>query len=179
MKKLVVIVLLVILTGCEKYVSGTHLTLSGKYVIARISLLSVDQNTTRDTVYRSGDIYKSNNPSSPKPFDTIRVGKTFIHFDEMLINLRYIGLDPTDDRRDMWDKRYESGYRIIGNNQWQEGYLQFTYNDVLKTKSNHTMTFQITEDKFESLELTSSGQWSHGNMGEKRIMILNLTRVGP
>ena len=179
MKKLVVIVFLVILTGCEKYVSGTHLTLSGKYVIARISLLSVDQNTTRDTVYRSGDIYKSNNPSSPKPFDTIRVGKTFIHFDEMLINLRYIGLDPTDDRRDMWDKRYESGYRIIGNNQWQEGYLQFTYHDAAKTNSNPTMTFQITEDKLESLELTSSGYWPYGRAGEKKLMILKLIRVGP
>jgi hypothetical protein len=59
MKKLVVIVLLVILTGCEKYVSGTHLTLSGKYLITRVSMISVDQNTTRDTVYYSGDIYKS------------------------------------------------------------------------------------------------------------------------
>ena len=177
MKKLVVIVLLVILTGCEKYVSGTHLTLSGKYLITRVSMVSVDQKTTRDSVYYSGDIYKSQSTLSPKPFDTIKVGKTFIHLDEMLINLRYIGVDTYG--RDMWDKRYESGYRIIGNNQWQEGYLRFTYNDALKTKSNHTMTFQITEDKFESLELTSSGQWSHGSMGEKRIMILNLTRVGP
>jgi hypothetical protein len=175
MKKLVVIVLLVILTGCEKYVSGTHLTLSGKYKITRISLVSVDQNTTRDTVYRTGDIYKSNDPLSPKPFDTIKVGNTFIHLNEMLINLRYMGVNSYGD---IWDKRYESAYRIIGNNQWQEGYLRFTYNDAAKTKTDHTMTFQITEDKFESLELVSSGQWSHGNMGEKRIMILNLTRVG-
>ena len=177
MKKIVIIILLVILTGCEKYVSGTHLTLSGKYLITRVSMISVDQNTTRDSVYYSGDIYKSQSNLSPKPFDTIKVGKTFIHLDEMLINLRYIGSDTYG--RDMWDKRYESGYRIWGNNQWQEGYIQFEYTDVIKTKSKHTMTFQITEDKFESLELTSSGQWSHGNMGEKRIMILNLTRVGP
>ena len=70
MKKLVVIVLLVILTGCEKYVSGTHLTLSGKYLITRVSMISVDQNTTRDSVYYSGDIYKSQSNLSPKPFDT-------------------------------------------------------------------------------------------------------------
>ena len=175
MKKLVVIVLLVILTGCEKYVSGTHLTLSGKYKITRISLVSVDQNTTRDTVYRTGDIYKSNDPLSPKPFDTIRVGNTFFHFDYSVINLMYLGVI---DDSDVWDKSYQTSYTIRGNNQWQEGYLQFRYNDTLKTKTKHTMTFQITEDKFESLELTSSGQWSHGNMGEKRIMILNLTRVG-
>ena len=178
MKKLVVIVLLVILTGCEKYVSGIHLTLSGKYKITRISLVSVDQNTTRDTVYRTGDIYKSNDPLSPKPFDTIRVGNTFFHFDYSVINLMYLGVD-TNSKKDMWDSRYESGYRIKGNNQWQEGYIQFEYTDVIKTKSKHTMTFQITEDKFESLELTSSGQWSHGSMGEKRIMILKLIRVGP
>ena len=177
MKNIVLIFIVVFLTGCEKYVSGTHLTLSGKYKITRISFVSVDQNTTRDTVYRTGDIYKSNNPSTPKPFDTIRVGNTFFHFDYSVINLMYLGVD--NDGNDIWDKRYERGYSIIGNNQWQEGYIQFDYIDVIKTKSKHTMTFQITEDKFESLELTSSGQWSHGSMGEKRIMILNLTRVGP
>ena len=144
-------------------------------------MVSVDQNTSKDTVYRIGDIYKSNNRSSPKPFDTIRVGNTYIHFNYMLINLRYLGVDSSigGGLKDVWDSRYESGYRIIGNNQWQEGYLQFTYNDAEKTKTDHKMTFQITEDKFESLELTSSGQWSHGSMGEKRIMILNLTRVSP
>ena len=68
MKKLVVIVLLVILTGCEKYVSGTQLSLSGKYLITRVSMVSVDQNTTRDTVYYSGDVYKSQNTLTPKPF---------------------------------------------------------------------------------------------------------------
>ena len=177
MKKLVVIVLLVILTGCEKYVSGTQLSLSGKYLITRVSMISVDQNTTRDSVYYSGDIYKSQSNLSPKPFDTIKVGKTFIHLDEMLINLRYIGVDTYG--RDMWDKRYESGYRIIGNNQWQEGYLQFTYHDAAKTNSNPTMTFQITEDKLESLELTSSGYWPYGRAGEKKLMILKLIRVGP
>jgi hypothetical protein len=177
MKKVSLIFILVFLTGCERYVSGIHLSLSGRYLITRVSLLSVDQNTSKDSVYRTGDIYRSNNPLTPKPFDTIRVGRTYIHFDEMLVNLRYIGVDTWG--RDMWDRRYESGYRIYGNNQWQEGYLQFTYNDAAKTKANHTMTFQITEDNLESLELTSSGQWSHGSMGEKRIMILNLTRVGP
>jgi hypothetical protein len=176
MKKVSLIFILVFLTGCERYVSGTHLTLSGKYKITRVSFVSVDQNTTRDTVYRTGDIYKSNNPSTPKPFDTIRVGNTFFHFDYSVINLMYLGVD--NDGNDIWDERYKRGYSIIGNNQWQEGYIQFDYIDVIKTKSKHTMTFQITEDKFESLELTSSGQWSHGNMGEKRIMILNLTRVG-
>ena len=177
MKKISLILLLVFLTGCERYVSGIHLSLSGRYLITRVSLLSVDQNTSKDTVYRSGDIYRSNNPLTPKPFDTIRVGRTFIHFDEMLVNLRYIGVDTYG--RDMWDKRYESGYRIIGNNQWQEGYLQFTYHDAAKTNSNPTMTFQITEDKLESLELTSSGYWPYGRAGEKKLMILKLIRVGP
>jgi len=177
MKKLLLLVIVVLLTGCEKYVSGTHLTLSGKYLITRISMVSVDQNTTRDTVYYSGDVYKSQNTLTPKPFDTIRVGNTFIHLDEMLINLRYIGSDTFG--RDMWDKRYESGYRIWGNNQWQEGYIQFTYHDAIKTNSNPTMTFQITEDKLESLEFTSSGHWPYGRLGEKKIMILKLIRVGP
>lgn len=178
MKKLSFLILSMLLfTGCEKYVSGTFLTLSGKYLITRLTIKSVDQNVTGDSVYRSGDIFIDNSPATPKPFDSISVGRTFLHFDNIVVNLRYVGVDPTGT--DMWDSRYQTFYKILGNNQWQEGYLQFTYTDPIKTRSTHTCTFQITEDNLESLELVSSGKWPSYKFGEKKIMILNLTRVGP
>jgi hypothetical protein len=79
----------------------------------------------------------------------------------------------------MWDSRYQTWYTIWGNNQWQEGYLQFSYTDPIKTNARQSCTFQITDDNFESLELVSSGKWPSYKFGEKKIMIINLTRVGP
>jgi hypothetical protein len=180
MKKLFLLsVFCISLLGCEKYVTGTYTTLSGKYLITRITLKSVDQNTTGDSTYRSGDVFIDPSPATPIPFDTIRVGYTFLHFDYGLINLRYLGVNNNNGGSDVWDPRYQTSYNIWGNNQWQEGYLQFSYTDPIKTLARHTCTFQITEDKFESLELVSSGKWPSYKFGEKKIMILNLTRVGP
>lgn len=180
MKKTIIALLIFItlfFSNCEKYVSGTNVTLSGKYLITRVTIKSVDQNVTGDSVYRSGDIFVDSSPLTAKPFDSISVGRTFIHFDYLLVNLRYIGVDHTG--QDMWDSRYQTYYKILGNNQFQEGYLQFTYNDAEKTRTTQTCTFQITEDKLESLELVSSGKWPSYKFGEKKIMILNLVRVGP
>lgn len=167
------------LTSCVKYVSGTTVTLSGKYLINRITIKSVDQNTTGDSTYRSGDVYVDTSLNAPVPFDRIRVGYTFFHFDNVFINLRYLGVNNSMGGSDVWDPRYQTSYWIWGNNQWQSGYLQFSYQDVLKTNAWHRFTFQITEDKHESLELTSSGIWPSYKFGEKKIMIINLTRVGP
>lgn len=181
MKRIIILPVLLLslfFSSCEKYVAGTTVTLSGKYVINRITIKSVDQNTTGDSTYRSGDVYIDTSRTTPIPFDRIKVGYTFIHFDYWSVNLRHLGIDP-HDRKDIWDTRYQTSYWIWGNNQWQSGYLQFTYTDVIKTNARHKYTFQITEDKFESLELTSSGIWPSYQFGEKKIMIINLTRVGP
>lgn len=180
MKKTILFCFLVVsqlFIGCQKYVAGTTVTLSGKYVINRITLKSVDQNSTGDSTYRSGDVYIDTSRLTPIPFDRIRVGYTFIHFDYSLVNLRRIGVDTNG--RDLWDTRYQTSYWIWGNNQWQSGYLQFSYTDVIKTNARHKYTFQITEDKLESIELTSSGIWPSYQFGEKKIMIINLIRVGP
>lgn len=180
MKKIIilpVLLLSLLFSSCEKYVAGTTVTLSGKYLINRITIKYVDQNTSKDSTYRSGDVYIDTSRSTPTPFDRIKVGHTFIHFDYSILNLRYLGVNNFGS--DLWDSRYRSSYWIWGNNQWQEGYLQFSYNDPIRTNSRHTFTFQITEDKFESLELTSSGIWPFYQFGGKKIMIINLTRVGP
>jgi hypothetical protein len=41
------------------------------------------------------------------------------------------------------------------------------------------MTFIIEDDGFETLQLKSSGAWFDGKMGQKQMMTLKLTRVGP
>ena len=175
--KYIPLFILFLFTSCEKYSTEIQtLTLSGKYQISRLSVNYTDQTMNKDTVYRSGDVYIDENPLAPTPFDTIRIGSTYIHLDEILINLRYLG---QSNGRDLWDRRYQTDYSVYNNNRYQLGYLQFTYLDVIKTGSKHTLTFMIEEDGLETLQLKSSGVWPYSNYGQKKIITLLLSRVGP
>lgn len=167
---------LMFLTSCEKYSSGSFPTLSGKYVINRVSINSKNSPEKGDSTYKIGDTFLDTSKSTPFPFDKIQVGSTKIHFDNIVVNLRYIGQGPVGS--DMWDKSYETWYQIWFNTPWQEGYLKFTYYDSLKTKTNHTCIFRIEDDSFESLELISNGNWPSSKYGD-RILTLYLNRIGP
>lgn len=176
MKYLLLFLVLTIIS-CEKYSTEIQtLTLSGKYQISRLSVNYIDQSMNIDTVYRIGDVYIDENPFSPTPFDTIKIGSTYIHLDEILINLRHLG---QSSGRDIWDRRYQTDYRVFNNNRYQLGYIQFTYLDVIKTGSKHTLTFMIEEDGLETLQLKSSGVWPYSNYGQKKIITFLLSRVGP
>jgi hypothetical protein len=65
----------------------------------------------------------------------------------------------------------------VGSTTYSKGYLQFDY--VTRDGSARTMTFYIEDDGIESLQLKSSGAWFKGKFGEKQVMTLYLTRVGP
>jgi hypothetical protein len=41
------------------------------------------------------------------------------------------------------------------------------------------MKFIIEDDGLETLQLKSSGAWFSGKLGEKQVMTMSLTRVGP
>jgi hypothetical protein len=43
----------------------------------------------------------------------------------------------------------------------------------------NTLTFLIEDDGFETLQLRSSGGWFKGKFGQKQVMTLYLTRLGP
>jgi hypothetical protein len=84
------------------------------------------------------------------------------------------------DGRDIWEygmPPYEIFYRILNNNSYSNGFIQFTYES--KPNDVRTLTFLIEDDGFESLQLKSSGAWFKGIFGEKQVMTLYLTRVGP
>ena len=71
MKKYLLQILLC-LTSCEKFVlNNSDITLSGKYVVSKLDITSVDQNQYRDSLYIIGTTYK--NPLIPSPFDSIKI----------------------------------------------------------------------------------------------------------
>lgn len=166
------------LTGCQYFVfDSSDLTLSGKYVVNRLEITNVDQATTKDSIYRLGDTYLAKG-YLPHPFDSIRINRFYLHFDYSTIRMNL--LTTTPDGRDIWEygnAPYEIFYRIIGNYAFSHGYIQFTYINRYKQASN--MTFLIEEDGFETLQLRSSGAWFNGKEGQKQVMTLYLTRVGP
>jgi hypothetical protein len=41
------------------------------------------------------------------------------------------------------------------------------------------MTFMIEDDGMETLQIKSSGAWFDGKFGQKQVMTILLTRVGP
>ena len=177
MGKLYFILILVLLTSCEKFVLETSdVTLSGKYVVSKLDITNVDQNQTRDSLYTIGDTYI--NSLVPDPLDSIVVNRFYIHFDYSTIRMNELGVSPTG--RDLWQygsSPNEIFYRILSNNSYNSGFLQFDY--VTSDGSVRTLTFLIEDDGFESLQLKSVGTWFKGKFGEKQVMTLYLTRVGP
>ncbi|MEY4334401.1 MAG: hypothetical protein RLZZ196_3145 [Bacteroidota bacterium] len=176
MKNLYILIFL-LLTSCEKFaLERSDVTLSGKYVVSKLDITSVDQNTNRDSLYSLGSTYV--NSTLPDPFDSIVINRFYWHMDYMTIRLNELGVSPTG--QDIWEygnSPNEIFYRILNNTTYSKGYLQFDY--ITKDGSARTMTFYIEDDGLESLQLKSSGAWFKGKFGEKQVMTLYLTRVGP
>jgi hypothetical protein len=168
--------ILLLLSSCIPYSSSYYntktLTLSGQYVVSKLDVTSVDQNQSKDSLYTIGTTYI--NPLLSDPFDTIEINRFYIHLDYDKIMLKYDGL------KNKWEygqSPNEISYSILGNNSLMNAYLQFTYNT--KDGGAQTMTFLIEDDGLESLQLKSSGFWPIGKFGEKQVITMSLTRVGP
>jgi hypothetical protein len=165
--------LLTTICSCEKFVlNKSDVTLSGKYVINRLEITNVGQNQTRDSLYTLGSYYV--NRSIPYPFDSITINRFYLHMDYSVLSLDLLGVSP--DGRDIWGIT-PIFYNILSNNAYNSGYLQFTYEPPMGGAK--TLTFLIEDDGFETLQLRSSGGWFKGNFGQKQVMTLYLTRIGP
>ena len=92
MKKYIVILCL-FFCSCEVYFTEhKDLTLSGKYVVSKIQITSVDQNQSPDSTYLAGSSYINNYMGDP--FDTININNFYIHFDYSTVSFGLLGVDP-------------------------------------------------------------------------------------
>lgn len=151
-------------------------TLSGKYVVSKLEITNVDQNQTRDSLYLVGTTYINQN--LPHPFNNIQINNFYIHFDYSTVRMKLSGVTPAG--QDIWmygTTPNDIFYRTFGGTPYHSGYLQYDYTTV--NGSHPLITFMIEDDGFESLQLKSSGAWFNGKLGEKQVMTLSLTRVGP
>lgn len=172
MKNLVIISLL-FLTSCRVYVlENSDLTLSGKYVLSRLEVTSVDQNMTRDSIYTVGTTYINNNLAHP--FDTMKINRFYMYFTYATLGFNLLGRTP--DGRDIWEFR-NIFYNVWFNTSFFSGYLQYDY--IPPDGGSRRMTFIIEKDGLEFLQLKSSGDWTQGPNGEKQVLTMFLSRVGP
>lgn len=175
MKKIIPLILL-FLTSCQFYVTEIKdVTLSGKYVVSKIEVTSVDQSQPRSELFLIGDTYVNNN--LVHPFNEIPINNFYIHFDYSTLRMDWIR---TESGRDIW--RYgmspnEIFYRTFGTTPFHSGYLQFDY--ISKDGNPVSLKFIIEDDGLESLQLKSTGIWTNGQFGEKQVVTMSLTRVGP
>jgi hypothetical protein len=153
--------------SCTKYEEPTSLSLSGEYVIDKVTLLSTENTTNSSgTIYGMGTHYI--NPNDVSPMDVIQVGFTRWAFDYSIIYFY-----PTQDGNGTthWQRQYF--YSVIGHhNIYDLGYIQFYVNGSVRT-------FKILDDGLESLTLQTTGLWPYANEGPNQIVTLHLTRVGP
>jgi hypothetical protein len=161
------------LLSCRIYVlENSDLTLSGKYVVSRLEVTSVDQNMSRDSIYTIGQTYI--NPNLGDPFDTIKINRFYMYFTYATLGFKLLGTTP--DGRDIWQYR-NIFYNVWFNTAIFSGYLQYDY--ITPEGSSRRMTFIIEKDGIEFLQLKSSGTWTTGPGGEKQTLTLFLSRVGP
>ena len=176
MKKIILIILL-FLTSCQFYVTEIKdVTLSGKYVVSKLEITNVDQNQTPNKIYLVGDTYINNNLSHP--FNNIKINNFYLHFDYSTLRMDLRGV--TKSGEDIWGygvSPNEIFYKTFGTTPFHSGYLQYHYTS--KTGDRVSMTFMIEDDGMETLQIKSSGAWFDGKFGQKQVMTMLLTRVGP
>jgi hypothetical protein len=150
--------------------------LSGKYVVSKLEITNVDQNQIRDEIYLIGDTYVHNN--LPHPFNNIKINNFYIHFDYSTVRMDLRGV--TKSGEDIWGygvSPNEIFYKTFGTTPFHSGYLQYNYTS--KNGGHVSMTFIIEDDGMETLQIKSSGAWFDGKFGQKQVMTMLLTRVGP
>ena len=168
MKKLLLLFgVILIITSCTTYQQPTSLSLSGEYVIDKITVLSTENTTNSSgTIYSMGSHYV--NTYDIFPLDDIQVG-----FTRWALDYSVISFYPIQNRSGTttWQRQYF--YTIVGhNNIYDLGYLQFQINGSVRT-------FKILDDGLESLTLQTTGLWPYSSSGPNQIVTLHLTRVGP
>jgi hypothetical protein len=180
MKKLLLI-LLILLLSCEKYsVGNSELTLSGKYVVSKLTVIQTSQAATKDTTYLSGGLFANNN--LPDPFDSIKVDNFYVHFD--YTSIRMVWYDRLQNaRRDKWEYGEPPNEIFYTRVPWSYdryvlGKIQFEY--IPKGRNSyHKIIFQVDSDLIETLQLSGLDFAPYGKDGPHYRLVLSLNRVGP
>ena len=183
MKKLIpFLIITLFFISCEKYVTNVSvLTLSGKYVVTKMTIITTSHAVMIDSTYLSNSVFRDS--MLPHPFNNIKVNDFYLHFDYASIRMNWIMRTTTGSLRDMWQYG-ESPNEIFYNrlpysyNAYNLGKIQFDYKPV-NEKAYRRITLQIDSDLPESLQLSGLDFAPYGKNGPTYKIIFSLTRTGP
>ena len=165
MKRLVFILAIIpFITSCLKYSEPKSLSLSGEYVIDKITYQETDGNSSpQDSTYLTGSIYRDS--TEIPSLDTIIVGTTKLHMDYSIIRF-----NPTQNQ--------------FGGTNWNTEYFYFVHGqrtaydlgNITFNCEGTSRIWKILDDSNESLTVRTSGQWVNGT---RKSVVYSLTRIGP
>lgn len=167
-KKTIILTCLVCLVSCYRYSEQTTPTLSGEYIIDRITVTETESiGSPNDSIYNPGDLFIDK--TSRMPLDIILVGSTRWHFDYSCVSFNP---NHTNTGQVVWSEKYF--YDLTpGFTQFDFGYVEFNLN-------GYVIVFKILEDGLESLTFRTTGQWNDNNYSlSEKFVTIQLTRVGP
>jgi hypothetical protein len=183
MKKLIPFLIITLLfISCEKYTTNvSDLTLSGKYVVSKMTIITTSHAVMIDSTYLSNSVFRDS--TLPNPFNYIKVNDFYVHFDYASIRMNWIKRTTTGSLRDMWEYG-ESPNEIFYNrlpysyNAYDFGTIQFDYKPT-NERSYRRITLHIDSDLPESLQLSGLDFAPYGKNGPEYKIIFSLTRTGP
>jgi hypothetical protein len=183
MRKFILFTLILgLFISCEKYTTNiSDLTLSGKYVVSKMSIISTSHAITKDSTYLSNTIFRDS--TLPHPFNYIKINDFYMHFDYASVRMNWIKRTSTGSLRDMWEYGEAPNeifyYRIpYSYNAYDLGTIQFDYIPT-NQKSYRRITLHVDSDLPESLQLSGFDFAPYGKNGPRYKIIFSLTRVGP
>ena len=183
MRKFILFTLILgLFISCEKYTTNiSDLTLSGKYVVSKMSIISTSHAITKDSTYLSNTIFRDS--TLPHPFNYIKINDFYMHFDYSAIKMIWKNRIQTGLEKDEWlygNWPYEIFYNRIpySYNAYDLGTIQFDYIPI-NERSKRRITLHVDSDLPESLQLSGFDFAPYGKNGPRYKIIFSLTRVGP
>lgn len=176
-----ILILCFFLVGCEKFTTEvSDLTLSGKYVVSKLTVIQTSQPISQDTTYLSGQVFINHN--LPAPFDSIKIDNFHIHFDYSSVRMVWYNR-LQHGQRDRWEYGETPNEIFYHRVPWSFdaytlGKIQFEY----KPKNQSTyrkVLLQVDSDLFETLQLSGLEFAPYGKYGPHYRLILTLNRIGP
>ena len=177
MKKLLFLLILFFLSSCEKYVTETStITLSGKYLLQKLSVVQIENPTDSIRNFVVGDMVI--NKFLPDPFDTLKVGAFYMDFNYSDLRMNYLR---RTNERDVWEYGMSPNEifwtRIpFSFDAYTFGKITFMY--LPKDESSYRkIILSIDSDLAESLQLSGLDFSPYGKNGPKYRYVFHLKRT--
>ncbi len=169
--------MLFMLTSCEKYVTETStITLSGKYLLQKLSIVQIENPTDSIRNFVVGDMVI--NRFLPDPFDTLKVGAFYLDFNYSDLRMNFLR---RTNERDVWE--YGMSPDLIFYHRVPLSFDAYTFGKITfvylpkDEKSYRKIILSIDSDLAESLQLSGLDFSPHGRNGPKYRYVFHLKRT--